>query len=117
MLICNVVDHRNDVAALMTRVFNDRLDSITGYSWGAPLIANAGTRIWEYEIAHPNAVREALLLGEPRKLWVADVAANRMIAVDVATGKQQATLRITSKAAPQHAAMNLRSITLVPIKQ
>ena len=83
------VENGNDVAALMARVFNDRLDSIAGYSWGAPLIANPGTRIWEYEIAHPNAVREALLLGEPRKLWVADVAANRVIAVDVVNGSQQ----------------------------
>jgi streptogramin lyase len=83
------VENGNNVAALMTRVFNDRLDNISGYSWGAPLIANANTRIWEYEVSHPNAVREALMLGEPRQLWVADVAANRLVAVDVATGKQQ----------------------------
>jgi virginiamycin B lyase len=73
----------------MTRYFPDRLDQISGYRWGAPLIANAGTTIWEYQVPHPNAIREALMLGEPRQLWVADVAANRLVSVDVATGRQQ----------------------------
>jgi len=83
------VDNGDDVARLMTRVFDDRLDQISGYAWGAPLIASAGTVIREYEVPKPNAIREALLLGEPRRLWVADVAANRIVAIDVATGGQQ----------------------------
>jgi|GEM_PF-796416 len=84
------VDNGAETAALLAEIFDDRLDEITGYSWGAPLIATPDTAIWEYEIPHPNAVREALMLGDPPKLWVADVSANRMFAVDIATGEHQA---------------------------
>jgi streptogramin lyase len=83
------VENGDAVVKTLTRHFTDRLDRISGYQWGAPLLANGRTAIWEYEIPHPNAVREALLLGEPRQLWVADVASNRMISVDIATGRQQ----------------------------
>jgi virginiamycin B lyase len=83
------VENGDDVVEAMVRYFPDRLDHISGFSWGAPLLANSATTIWEYEIPHPNAVREALMLGEPRKLWVADVAANRVVSIDVATGKQE----------------------------
>ena len=51
----------DEVAKVMAKAFNDKLDYISGYSWGAPLIVNADTRIYEYEFARPNAVREALL--------------------------------------------------------
>src|SRR5690606_25993608 len=81
------VDNGAETAALLAEIFDDRLDQISGYSWGAPLIATPDTATWEYEIPHPNAVREALMLGDPPKLWVADVSANRMFAVDVATGE------------------------------
>jgi streptogramin lyase/cytochrome c551/c552 len=83
------VNNGDAVAAVLARVFDDRLDRISGFRWGAPLIATPRTAIWEYEIAHPNAVREALLLGDPRSLWVADVAANRMVEVNLATGAQR----------------------------
>jgi virginiamycin B lyase len=83
------VDNGEDVAALLTEVFDDRLESISGYSWGAPVIANDKTTIWEYEVPHPNAVREALMLGNPAKLWIADVSSNRMYAVDVASGERE----------------------------
>jgi streptogramin lyase len=83
------VDNGEDVAALLTDIFDDRLDSISGYSWGAPLITTAETVIWEYEVPHPNAIREALMLGEPAALWIADVSSNRMYAVDVATGERE----------------------------
>lgn len=83
------VDNGDDVVKAMVKYFPDRLDRITGYKWGAPLIATANTAIWEYAVPHPNAVREALMLGEPRQLWLADVAANRLVAVDVATGRQK----------------------------
>jgi streptogramin lyase/cytochrome c551/c552 len=83
------VDNGDDVARLLTRVFDDRLDSISGYEWGAPLVTTPATTIYEYEVPHPNAIREALMLGDPRQLWVADVAANRMISIDVASGAQQ----------------------------
>lgn len=80
------VDNGDQVVELLTKIFDDRLDSIADFDWGAPSIATPNTVIWEYEIAHPNAVREALMLGDPPRLWVADVSANRLHAVDVATG-------------------------------
>jgi streptogramin lyase/cytochrome c551/c552 len=83
------VNNGDDVARLMTRVFDDRLDHISGYDWGAPLISNGSTVIREYAVPHPNAVREALLLGDPRRLWIADVAANRIVSLDIATGQQK----------------------------
>jgi virginiamycin B lyase len=83
------VDNGSAVATLLAELFPGRLDSISGYAWGAPLITTTSTAIWEYEVPHPNAIREALMTGEPAQLWVADVAANRMIAIDVATGAQQ----------------------------
>ena len=82
------VGNGEDVAALLTEIFDDRLDSINGFEWGAPLISTPETAIWEYEVPHPNAIREALMLGNPAQLWVADVASNNMIAIDVETGKQ-----------------------------
>ncbi|MEY2854181.1 MAG: hypothetical protein RL030_1313 [Pseudomonadota bacterium] len=83
------VDNGDDVARLLTRVFDDRLDAISGYQWGAPLITTPATAIYEYEVPHPNAVREALMLGDPQRLWVADVSANRVISIDVTSGAQQ----------------------------
>jgi streptogramin lyase/cytochrome c551/c552 len=84
------VDDGADVAAIMTDAFDDRLDSISGYAWGAPLITTADTAIWEYEVPYPNAIREALMLGDPAKLWIADVSSNRMFTIDVASGEQEA---------------------------
>ncbi|HTR00957.1 MAG TPA: hypothetical protein VMH83_13245 [Candidatus Acidoferrum sp.] len=89
------VKNGDDVAKVMARAFNDRLDTISGYKWGAPLLVNADTRIYEYEFARPNAVREAMLLGSPRKLYVADVAANHLFTVDIATGVRN-TLEVPS---------------------
>ncbi|MCP5144207.1 MAG: carboxypeptidase regulatory-like domain-containing protein [Gammaproteobacteria bacterium] len=83
------VTNGEQVAATLTRIFDDRLDTVSGFDWGAPVIADENTVIWEYEVPHPNAVREALMLGDPAKLWIADVSSNRMFAVDVATGKQE----------------------------
>jgi len=82
------VDDSESVVRSMTTWLADRLDTMSGYQWGAPLLANARTTIYEYEVDPPNAVREALLLGSPQQLWVADVAANRMVSVDLATGAQ-----------------------------
>jgi len=82
------VNNGEQVAALLSEVFDDPLDTISGYDWGAPLVATADTVIREYEIPRPNAVREALMLGAPRTLWVADVSSNRMFGVDVSTGAQ-----------------------------
>jgi virginiamycin B lyase len=82
------VDNGEDVAALLTEIFDDRLDSISGYGWGAPIVATDATTIFEYEVPHPNAIREALMLGSPPALWIADVSSNRMYSVDVATGER-----------------------------
>ncbi len=83
------VKNGTEVASLLARVFNDRMDFISGYQWGAPLIVNDNTRIYEYAFEQPNAVREALLLGSPQKLWVADVAANHLFSVDIVTGQRE----------------------------
>lgn len=77
-----------EVAETMARHFIGPMDRISGYRWGAPLLANANTLIREYEVPGTNAIREAMLLGTPPRLWVADVATNRMYAIDVATGEQ-----------------------------
>lgn len=82
------VENESAVVDVMTRVFNDRLDHIEGYSWGAPNIATANTAIWEYAIPEPNATRETVMLGNPARLWSADVAANRIVSTSVATGEQ-----------------------------
>ena len=83
------VGNPSEVSKLLANTFNDRMDFISGYKWGAPLIVNDNTRIFEYEFAQPNAVREALLLGTPQKLWVADVSANRLFTVDIVTGQRE----------------------------
>lgn len=83
------VGNPGEIVNLLANTFTDRLDHIEGFAWGAPLIATADTAIWEYEVPEPNAIREAIMTGNPAKLWVADVSANRMISVDVATGAQE----------------------------
>jgi hypothetical protein len=91
--VYEITDGDRDIETL-ARVFDDRLDHLSGYQWGAPSIANANTVMREYEVDHPNAVREAVLLGEPRQLWMADVAANRLVAVDIASGAQLSLIHI-----------------------
>ena len=72
---------------LMTRYLGGRLDELRGYDHGAPLIVNGNTVIREYEIPAPNAIREAIKVGND--LWVADVNANRVIRIDAASGSQR----------------------------
>lgn len=74
------------VVDFMSTWFDDRMENLEGYTWGAPLAVTPATSIREYEIPRPNAVREALLLGNPRQLWVADVATNRIFKVDPESG-------------------------------
>lgn len=78
------------IADTMSRHFTDSMDDIRGYGYGAPVIATADTVIREYEVARPNAIREAMLLGKPKHLWVADVASNDIIEIDPASGAQKA---------------------------
>ncbi|MDR0781360.1 MAG: hypothetical protein LBF16_11820 [Pseudomonadales bacterium] len=77
------------VVNLLANSFMDRLDNIENYDWGAPLLATADTAIWEYAVPEPNTIREAVLLGNPARLWAADVSANRIVSIDIATGEQK----------------------------
>lgn len=76
------------VAATLAGQFKDGMEQLSGYDYGAPLIVTKDTVIREYEVPEPNAIREAMMLGSPAKLWVADVSTNRMYSIDVATGAQ-----------------------------
>lgn len=78
-----------EVATTMVNHFAGAMDELSGYGYGAPLIVTGDTVIREYEVKQKNAIREAMMLGSPPKLWVADVATNRMYAIDVATGEQE----------------------------
>ena len=66
--------------------FASRMDEIHGYTWGAPLAVTPDTSIREYQLPGPNAIREALLLGSPKQLYVADVASSNLFKVDPASG-------------------------------
>jgi streptogramin lyase len=71
------------------------MNELGGYDWGAPLIVTPRTRIAEYEVPRPNAVREAVVRGSGRErsLYVADVSSNTMFRINVETGAQS-TLQI-----------------------
>lgn len=77
-----------EVAAIMAEHFSGAMGELSGYDYGAPLITTRDTVITEYEVPGTNAIREAMMLGTPAMLWVADVSSNRMYAIDVETGKQ-----------------------------
>lgn len=77
------------VAKTMARHFIGSMDELSGYGYGAPLAVTADTVIREYEVKETNAIREAMMLGSPAKLWVADVSTNRIYTIDVATGEQE----------------------------
>jgi streptogramin lyase len=83
------VGQGKEVAAIMARHFVGPMDELSGYDYGAPLTVTKDTVIREYEVPGTNAIREAMMLGSPAKLWVADVSTNRMVAIDVATGEQE----------------------------
>ena len=78
-----------DVAGTMAEHFTDAMDRLSGYQYGAPLIVTGETVIREFQVPGTNAIREAIMLGSPAKLWVADVSSNRLFAIDVATGDQE----------------------------
>ncbi|MCP5146344.1 MAG: hypothetical protein H6978_16155 [Gammaproteobacteria bacterium] len=72
--------------ALLARTLTGRMDYVAGYDYGAPLAVNEHTVIREFEVARPNAIREAVMMGTPPRLWAADVSSNRIVSIDVATG-------------------------------
>ena len=78
-----------DPAQLLSKYLADDFDHLEGYEYGAPLVVTPRTVIREYEIPGPNTVREAVLLGTPPRLWVADLGSNNVISVDVKSGAQQ----------------------------
>lgn len=71
---------------LLARTLTGRLQELEGYEYGAPLLVNERTVIREYEVPPPNAIREAVTLGDSSALWAADVSANRIVRIDTATG-------------------------------
>lgn len=83
------VENSADVINVLATHFAGRLDHIEGYDWGGPVIATADTSIREYNVPEPNAIREAVMLGNPAQLMVADVAANRIVGINVRTGRQR----------------------------
>jgi len=80
-----------EVSQTLARHFTGTMDRLEGYSWGAPLAVTPATVIREFEVPGTNAVREAMLLGSTPRLWVADVATNRMFAIDPVSGEQEVT--------------------------
>ncbi len=84
------------VVSYLTQRFPGRMDHVSGYSWGAPLAVTPKTAIYEYEVPRPNAIREAVLLGDPQQLYVADVSSNHLFKVDPVTG-QTSTVTIPWK--------------------
>lgn len=78
-----------EIATTMANHFPGPMQELSGYDYGAPLIVTSDTIIREYEVREKNAIREAMMLGSPPKLWVADVSTNRMYAIDVETGDQE----------------------------
>jgi len=83
------VENPDEVIDVLTEYFNDPMDYIAGHEWGAPLITTNQTAIWEYEVPEPNAIREAVMLGDPAMLLAADVNANRIVGIDVRSGSQR----------------------------
>ena len=76
-------------ARLLGKHMTGRMDVIKGYRYGAPLAVTRDTLIREYAIDQPNTIREALLAGDPGRLWVADIYSDSLIEVDVETGAQR----------------------------
>ncbi len=80
---------KQDATDLLSKHFIGPLTTLQGYEYNAPLAVTPTTVIKEYEVARPNAIREAVIMGSPPKLWVADVDSNRIISIDVASGVQK----------------------------
>jgi streptogramin lyase len=82
--------------ALLARSMHGSFQEVSHYAYGAPVIADEHTVIREFEVPRPNAIREGITLNDPGAIWLADVAANRLLRVDTATGAVRA-LDIPSK--------------------
>lgn len=73
-------------AKILTEALRGPLLEVRGYRYGAPLIVTSRTTIREFEVAPPNAVREAVPFKGTDYLYAADVSANRLIRIDTRTG-------------------------------
>jgi len=73
-------------ARILTQALRGPLLEVRGYGYGAPLIVTPRTTIREFEVAAPNAVREAVPFKGTDYLYAADVSANRLIRIDTRTG-------------------------------
>ncbi|HTC53392.1 MAG TPA: carboxypeptidase regulatory-like domain-containing protein, partial [Steroidobacteraceae bacterium] len=73
-------------AKLLTEALKGPLQEVRGYSYGAPLIVTPRTTIREFEVAPPNAIREAVPFNGTDYLYAADVSANRLIRIDTRSG-------------------------------
>lgn len=84
------VGNGDTIVNILAQNFTGPLQVLDHYDYGAPLAVTPDTVIKEYEVPLPNTIREAVMMGTPPKLWAADVSSNRLIAIDVATGEQEA---------------------------
>jgi hypothetical protein len=73
-------------ARLLTEALRGPLSEVRGYRYGAPLIVTPRTTIREFELAAPNAVREAVPFAGTQYLYAADVSANRLFRIDTRSG-------------------------------
>jgi virginiamycin B lyase len=73
-------------AKLLTEALHGPLLEVHGYSYGAPLIVTPRTTIREFEVAAPNAVREAVPFEGTDYLYAADVSSNRLFRIDTRSG-------------------------------
>jgi streptogramin lyase len=83
------VTDEDAVTKVLAKHLTGDFQSVQGYDWGAPLAVNGKTVIREYAVTLPNNVREALQLGNPPRLWAADVGSDSIVAIDIATGRQK----------------------------
>ncbi|HEV2704240.1 MAG TPA: carboxypeptidase regulatory-like domain-containing protein [Steroidobacteraceae bacterium] len=73
-------------AKILTEALRGPMQEVRGYSYGAPLIVTPRTTIREFEVAPPNAVREAVPFKGTDYLYAADVSSNRLFRIDTRTG-------------------------------
>jgi hypothetical protein len=73
-------------AKILTEALRGPLLEVRGYHYGAPLIVTSRTTIREFEVAPPNAVREAVPYKGTDYLYAADVSSNRLIRIDTRSG-------------------------------
>ncbi len=79
----------DEIIELLTTQPSRHFDEIEDYEYGAPLAVTEKTVIREFEVPGPNAIREAISLGTPPQLWVADFYGDKVVRIDIASGVQK----------------------------